>query len=421
MGHLTDIEIRKLIDKGVPFEGISDGLGLTLRWPAGADGKPRYSRPKWRFRYKIGGKPRAMDLGTYGVVGLADARRMVKQLRAEIALGHDPAAQKQQRKIDGKALRDAQEALRTVAQLTEEFMARKVDPKLKRPQDIRQRLEKHIIRSDIGGMYVDQVRPLHVDGLIQGIVSQGKARTANDILRWLRRIFDHGVVRHYLDTNPAAAFRTSDAGGEETSRDRALSLDEIAKLFSVMRDDKRFTRQNELAVKLLLMLGVRKMELLAAPWAEFDIPSRVWHLPAVRAKTEQDIRIPLPDEAIGILRELEVLACGSRYVFPRRRNVGADGHMGESTLNVAMNGLDHGLEHFTIHDFRRTTRTQLAALSIPPHICERCLNHKIPGVAGVYDRYDYFDERKAALESWAAVLFGLKENKVIPIRRQTAV
>lgn len=297
--------------------------------------------------------------------------------------------------------------VRTVSKLTDEFFSRYVDGKLKRPEMIRQRLDVHIKKSPLGPMPVDQVRPIHIDQLLTATAGTGKHRLTNDLLRWLKRIFNFGITRHYLDTNPAAAFGVKDAGGEEKARTRALSLDEIAALFKAMDQSRRFSRENALAVRLLLTLGVRKMELLAAPWIEFDLDARVWHLPAVRSKTETDIRIPLPAAAVEILRELHVLACGSGYVFPRRSGVaGRDKPMAQSTLNVALGDLKHGIEHFTIHDLRRTTRSQLAALGIPPHIYERCLNHKIPGIAGVYDRYDYFEERNAALNAWAAVLTG---------------
>jgi integrase len=423
MPKLTDLEIRRRIDAGEPFEGISDGDGLYLRWPKGEDGKPRYAKPIWRFRYKIGGKTRVMNIGTYGKPGLAEARKLVKELRARVSLGFDPAVEKRERKAEHRAKEDALSYVRTVAQLTDEFFARYVEGKLKRSEMIRQRLSLYIKRSAIGGLPVDQVKPRHVDQVLTGIVDTGKLRTANDVLRWLKRIFDFGVTRHYLETNPAAAFGVKDAGGSEKARERALSLAEIATLFEAIVASPGFTRPNELAVRLLLALGVRKMELLAAPWTEFDLDAAVWHLPAKRTKTEQDIRIPLPPVAVAMLRELRDLACGSAYVFPVRSGIGGrDKPMAASTLNTALSGLAHSLEPFTVHDFRRTVRTQMAALNIPPHICERCLNHVIPGIAGVYDRFDYFEERKAALNAWAAVLSGLMPDQaesatVIPLRR----
>ncbi|EJG4187814.1 site-specific integrase, partial [Salmonella enterica] len=76
--------------------------------------------------------------------------------------------------------------------------------------------------------------------------------------------------------------------------------------------------------------------------------------------------------------------------------------------------------NFTIHDFRRTARTHLAALGIDPIVAERCLNHRIRGVEGIYNRHQYFDERKAALSQWADLLVALERGEdynVTPIKK----
>jgi len=82
-------------------------------------------------------------------------------------------------------------------------------------------------------------------------------------------------------------------------------------------------------------------------------------------------------------------------------------HIHENTINVALaklRPLMPGVEPFCVHDFRRTARTHLVALGVDPHIAERCLNHKIKDVEGIYNRHDYFDERRKALELWAHLL-----------------
>ena len=301
------------------------------------------------------------------------------------------------------------------------YLARYVNGKLKRPESIKQRLDKHI-KPLLGAMRIEDVKPASIDGVLAGIVDKGNNRTANDILHWLKRLFDYAITRHYIEHNPARAFKAADAGGELKSRNRALSLDEIAILLNTMKGNRGFSETNGYAVRLLLLLGVRKMELLAAPWAELDLDAGLWKLPAERAKNGQDITIPLPPIALEWLKELKWFACGSAYVFPSKGRIKAKNqHMSAAALNVAFDRLEHGLEPFVIHDFRRTTRSQLAALRIPPHICERCLNHKIQGVEGVYDRYDYLEERREALNAWANVLNDLENGrKVIPIGKPIA-
>jgi integrase len=93
-------------------------------------------------------------------------------------------------------------------------------------------------------------------------------------------------------------------------------------------------------------------------------------------------------------------------------------HVCESTLGVAMGKVKHGLPHFTVHDFRRTARTHLAALGVEPHVAERCLNHKLKGVEGVYNRHDYFEERRRALEALGQLLLKLERQQ--PPTKQSA-
>ncbi len=95
-------------------------------------------------------------------------------------------------------------------------------------------------------------------------------------------------------------------------------------------------------------------------------------------------------------------------------------HTSASTpLNVALQRVKQGLPHFTLHDLRRTARTHLAALGIRREVAERCLGHKLRGVEGTYDRYDYFEERRSALGQWTQVLEDAERGirKVTPIRR----
>ncbi|MFO1505312.1 MAG: site-specific integrase, partial [Steroidobacteraceae bacterium] len=256
---------------------------------------------------------------------------------------------------------------------------------------------------------------------------KGRAPTAaNDLLRFTRRIFAFGVRRRIVPSNPAADFSPRlDAGGTERPRSRALGAEELTRLFEKMRKTPNFGEDSLLAIKLLLALCVRKGELLGARWAEFDLDGKttagaVWHLPASRTKTGEGLNIPLAPAVIEWLRALRGLAAGSEFVFPKRRRDPRERvpHMGIDTLNVALNRVAHELPHFTLHDLRRTARTHLAALGVRREVAERCLGHKLRGVEGTYDRHDYFRERRAALESWAALLLSIErgDRKVAPLR-----
>jgi integrase len=209
------------------------------------------------------------------------------------------------------------------------------------------------------------------------------------------------------------------AGGSEIARDRTLSLDELKVVFKIMSEHQaHFVRENYLAVVLLVLLGVRKGELTAAPWKEIDLDKGVWYLPSQRAKNEHAIDIPLPTQAVTILKELKVRAGNSEYVFPSRRASKRRGYISDDTLNHALTNLfgrktgklesstgnilgEASIEYFVIHDLRRTTRTLMSKNKVRTEVAEKCINHVKKGVEGVYNRDAYFDERVDAHQQLA--------------------
>lgn len=421
MGKLSDIQIRNWMKSGEHFDLRGDGEGLYLRY------REVDAVPSWRFRYRFAGKQRVMILGSYAVLSLADARRTAKELRARVAMGHDVAGEKQERKKAAVAKIENEKNALTVGQLADEYFERTIVGHWKHPNIVRSRIERDI-KPNIGKLAVQDVKPMHIDAMLQSVVKRGAPTTANDVLRWVRRMFDYAVKRHMVEYNPASAFTLGDAGGKEESRDRWLNRDELVQLFEGMRVTVGFGIENLLAVKLLLLLAVRKQELTAAKVAEFDLDKAVWKLPAERTKTGAAINIPLAAPAVECLRKLIELGCSSDYLLPaRKRQERMLPHIHENTLNVALSKVRPNLgdmERFVIHDFRRTARTHLSALGIVPHIAERCLNHKIEGVAGIYDRHDYIDERREALTKWSAFLECCETGKdwnVIPLHGKKTV
>lgn len=419
MGKLTDIQIRAWIKSREHFEQRGDGDGLYLCF------RENYSAPVWKFRYRLAGKPRIMNLGSYTAMSLAKARETAKELAARVALGYDVAGEKQERKREAIAKIEAEKAAWTVARLCDEFFERVILPRWKHSNIVRSRIENDI-KPSMGKMKAEDVKPRDVDAMLQQIIKRGAPTVANDVLRWTKRIFDFAIKRHVVLYNPASAFDIADAGGKEGARDRWLTRQEITGLFQAMREMLgRFSIENLYAVRLLLLLAVRKEELVAAPWREFDLDAAVWHLPEERTKTSAAIDIPLPPLAVETLRELHRLSNGSAYVFPARKmQQRMIPHIDLNTLNAAL--AKHikpklkDMQNFTIHDFRRTARTHLAALGVDPFVAERCLNHKVKGVEGIYNRHDYFDERRAALNEWAKLLKALEEGRpdynVVPVR-----
>jgi len=403
--QLTNLGIRKIVNNAKSMGKArtkTDGGNLSITVST-------TGHVAWVFRYQWFGKGKERTLDevdtTQKDYGLTDAREVAASLRVRMKKGEDVAVIKREERMGGA------DTFKAVAD--EWYNKKKVS--LAHPKIIRRVLDKDILPF-IGALHPMKVKPLHVDRLLQVIVDRNAPTIANDALRYIQQIFTYARKRHIVEVNPIADFDLSDAGGNEKSRTRALSRSELATLFTAMDKTSNLGRENELTFKVLLATCVRKGELVRAEWAEFDLDKGVWHIPADHSKTKAPLEVPLAPVVVEWLQELKVFAVKSDYVLPARI-ASKSPHISHDTLNVALKRVDHGLEHFTIHDMRRTARTRLAELGVTSEVAERSLNHRLKGVEGIYNLHDYFDERKQALTMWADLLVLLEHGEaynVIP-------
>ena len=402
---LNDKQIKGLLRKKESGR-FAVGNGLYFRVTDEASGF-------WVIRYSIHGKRRELTLGKYGVYEgeftLAEASHEAFKLKAQVKQGIDPLAEKK---------RPAQIKIATLNDLADDWLKNDIEKRLKYPE-IPRRIYTKDLAPTIGELALKRITPLDIRMTIEKIVNSNRPSIANDALMYCKQIFRHGIRLNLLVHNPAEAFTSRHAGGIEQSRSRILSTEEIDTAFRVFRENiKQFTRENYLAVSLLIILGVRKGELIAAKWEEFDFDKQLWSIPKSRCKNGIAIEVPLPEVTVDWLKELKFRACGSGYVFPSRRESKRQKYISNDTLNHALANLfgkkvrpgrpaenklgKAGLEHFTIHDLRRSCRSLLSEVGTAGEVAERCLNHKLKGVAGIYDRYDYLNERRKAHNKVAA-------------------
>ncbi len=176
MPKLTDMQISAWIKSGERFEGRADGNVLYLSY------RETYQTPVWRFRYKLVGKPRTMMIASYSDVSLAKAREIAKELSARVALGYDVAGEKQERKTEALAKIEAQKNAIQVSELAAEYYTRQIETTFKHPELFRSSLQKNIVAL-IGKLKVEDVRPRHVDSVLQDVLERGSPTVANDVLR----------------------------------------------------------------------------------------------------------------------------------------------------------------------------------------------------------------------------------------------
>lgn len=398
MATITAKQIQALV-KGEPKRHpIGSGLYLVVRNSA---------TPYWMLRYSSNGKRKEITLGQYPDLSLADAKADAAIIKREIKLGDDPLIAKKRIK---------EQSIKLVDDLFTDWYENDLVKRLKFP-NIPKRIYTNDVKPHIGDMKINEVNARDIRKIIQ-LISETRPTVGNDALIYLKQLFRHGIKLDITTQNPASAFTVSDAGGIEKSRDRYLALDEITKVFKIFKQHQaKFNRDNYLACALLVTLGVRKSELCCAKWEEFELDKALWHLPEGRSKTGAPITIPLPEQVLAWLNELSMRACGSDYVFPARR-ASKKPHMGDDTLNRAISsmfGHEAGrkiqpvnlmgdIKPFSPHDLRRTFRSLAASQGVAGHVAERCLNHKLKGVEGIYDRHDYLEERKEAHQKVALLL-----------------
>ncbi len=161
--------------------------------------------------------------------------------------------------------------------------------------------------------------------------------------------------------------------------------------------------------KLVLITGQRRSEAAGMRWSELNLDEGIWELPANRVKNARLHIVPLPDQAVGILRSLNrFLDSDLVFTTTGRSAISGFGRLKERVDTT----LPDGTPDWRFHDFRRTASTGMAKLGVMPHVIDAVTNHKsgvVSGVGATYNRYTYFNEKREALELWASELTKLSK------------
>jgi integrase len=216
------------------------------------------------------------------------------------------------------------------------------------------------------------------------------------------------VDNDIIPTDPTAGVRKPH---KNTPRDRVLADAEMRAFWSAT---ERMGYPFGPLFRLLLLTGQREAEVAGMCWSELDDAEAptLWTIPSSRTKNGKSHTVHLG----GALAQ-EVLAAVPRVasqdmLFTTTGETAVSGFSeAKRKLDAIMaDAIDGEIEHWVLHDLRRTATTLMAQIGIPPHIADRVLNHTggtISGVAGIYNRFQYIDERKAALDALGRYIEGL--------------
>lgn len=237
---------------------------------------------------------------------------------------------------------------------------------------------------------ITSITRIDVIALRDNVKTENGPIQANRVLSTVKKLFAWSLDEGRLDRHPAAGVKKP---SPERSRERALKDAEIKALW---RGWEVIGFPSGSAMQILLLTGARRGEVQRMAWDEIDLDAATWTVPADRVKVKLPLIVPLSSMAVDILKGVPRFdGCG--FVFTRGRRA-----IGDWSNTVTTSTELAGVTGWRIHDLRRTMRTGLSKLGVASEIAERAIGHKIGGVIEVYDRHAYLDEKRDALERWAA-------------------
>jgi len=349
-------------------------------------------------------------IGTAAIIPkVADAR---ERARVSILKAHDGINPKQERvRQNAAAQAEAVENALTFRKLAHRYMDQYVDSTAREARRLLDRAAyfftddkpaRDIVESDIVDLIsLPPPKGGSTNGLSEATNLLGVVKRC---LKWGRKTINPDTRQRYLEINVAA--EVDRPLKNKRSRDRVLTDDEI---IAFWKGCGELGWPFGVIFKLMLTTAQRRSEVAGLRWSELDLDGRVWHLPGNRTKNSRPHDVHLSDLTLSSIQALP------RFV----PSPGRPDFMFSITGNTPVNGfayakanLDQSMPttDWRLHDLRRTVTTGMARLKIEPHIADKVLNHQsgtISGVAAVYNRFAYLDERRDALDRWGRFLAGL--------------
>ena len=392
-----------------------------------------------KTRYPGSSHPTRRTLGEYPALTLEAAREKAADWRKLIKLGTDPAIAELRRR-EAEQLKQAT----TVAAVADDFFAEKLAGERKGREA--ERTFRREFLPAWGRRPITEINDLDILAVIKAKKRTAPAEARN-LLALAKRFFtwvaDQRVSaetgRAYgLKASPADSLKPGKIIGKKRKGDRILTDNE---LFALWRAAKRVGYPCGRVYQLLMLTALRLNEAADAHRSEFDFPNRLWAIPAERMKGENgEARphvVPITDDVLAILKSLPRFKKGD-YLFSTNFGVSpawmtskVKDRIGARMLRTLRalarrRGDDPKkveLPSWKNHDVRRTVRSNLSRLRVSEEAREAVVAHARPGIKGTYDLYDYLDEKRAALELWAARLRSIVEpspptgDVVVPLRR----
>jgi integrase len=406
---LTDTAIRKAKPADKPVR-MFDGGGLYLE-VAPAGGK------WWRLKYRFGGKEKRLSLGVYPDVGLAEARRRREEARKLVAAGADPSAA---RKAE-KASRAGADSFEAIAR---EWIDTVHSHEVSEAHCVKtqRRFEAHVFPW-LGAKRIEEITPPELLQTIRRIETTGSVETAHRALRSCGQVFRYGIATGRCERDPSPDLR---GALKPLLTKHYAAIVEPKRVGELLRAVDGYTGQpvTRAALQLAALLFQRPGNLRTMEWTHVDLDEGLWTIPAEQMKGRRQAKasgmnhlVPLPRQAVEILRQLQPITGAGRYVFPSLRTTTRP--MSDGTLNAALRRLGYSRDDAVAHGFRATARTMLAErLGVEEAAIEAQLAHGVRDSLGrAYNRTTFVEQRRSMMQTWADYLDKLQSGaEVIPFK-----
>ena len=392
---LTDrfVKLAAAPDEGRPYRIYYDpevkGFGL------------RVTKAGFRafiLNYRARGVERRYTIGSFPDWKVSAAREEAKRIKRFVDQGRDPMGE-----------RHEERAAPTVNDLVDRYLAEHAPRKRERSRQEDESLIRQWIRPELGNKRVADLRHADVEKLHRKITAKGVPIRANRAAALLSKMFSLAATRWEMRSdNPCRGLERN----TEEKRNRYLAGDELRRLTEALAVHPNQGAAN--AIRLLLLTGARRGEVLGATWDQFDLEEGVWTKAASFTKQKKLHRVPLSAPARQLLAEIKAAAdaSGSRFaqspfVFPARTTVG---HMVELKAPWRTICKAAGLDGVRVHDLRHSYASILASAGLSLPVIGALLGHTQPGTTARYAHL-FDDPLRVATERVGAIVTGNGDGK----------
>jgi integrase len=413
MAHktLTDLGIERVkpptkeVDRVEIWDRLVLGMGIRIR----ASGTRTFF-----LMYRIGGKQRRMTVGRFtNEFGVEKAREAARAALKLVEVGKDPAEAEKAAAV--AADDDRLSARSPLSKVLAAWIARQVKPNRSDWNEVERALNLDL-GAKFGDRSISTIAQEDILEMLDAIIDRGAPVHANRVLTMTKTFFRWCLERKYVSQSPATLVRKQT---KEVERERVLELPELARIWNAA---ETLGYPFGPIVRLLILTGQRRDEVAGMRWGEIDTDGATWTLPPpppkarkdseklpARAKNRKEHKVALAPAALAIIEKVPRQGSPLLFTTTGKTVVSGWSRSKDRLDRLLMSpGAEVGpptpIAPWTLHDLRRAAATGMAGLNIPPHIVDKILNHTqgtIKGVAAIYNRHPYLDERRAALVLWA--------------------